>query len=244
MKILFIPGNSQSTNTFLNQVESSKFEKHQLSEFDIEAEINNLYNPSPESFFFLLKDKLVELHKKHKFDYIIGHSWGGHLLIESISEMEGVKGIMTFGTPFMRIPPRMEESYLPNPALPLFFTKELKEEQLHQLADACLYNKKWTDYVATGMSKSSGVIRELTPAAIATGSYIDEVEVVSKLNIPLAIVHGEHDSMVNAEYYKSLNIPTLWQHSVQFISEAGHFPQLENAEIFNRILEKFIDDIK
>jgi pimeloyl-ACP methyl ester carboxylesterase len=240
MNILFIPGNSQSTDTFSEQLNSSKLKEHQISVFDLEAAINSLSSPKAETFFFALKDKLIDLHRKKHFDCIIGHSWGGHLLIESIADMKGVKGIMTIGTPFMSKPPRMEESFLPNPAIPLFYTKELNHEQLIQLADACLYNKKWVNYIANGMSKSSGTIRELTPAAIGTGSYNNEVKVVEQLNIPLAIIHGEKDKMVNINYYNSLNIPTLWQNKVHIISKSAHFPQLENADDFNQILTQFI----
>lgn len=243
MNILFIPGNSQSTNTFLEQSKCEYLNNHTLTIFDLEAEIATLSNPTPETFFYQLKDKLVALHAEQSFDCIIGHSWGGHLLIESITEMAGVKGIMTFGAPFICKPPRMEESYLPNPAIPLFYTKELSKEQIHQLADACLFNKEFTEFVVNGMSKSSGLVRELTPAAIASGSYIDEVEVVEKLSIPLAVVHGERDAMVNSEYYKTLNIPTLWKDEIQFIPKAGHFPQLENAVAFNALLKQFIEDI-
>lgn len=244
MNILFIPGNSQSTNTFLKQINSPKFKEHQISVFDLEAAISSLPNPTPETFFFLLREKLIDLHKEQNFDCIVGHSWGGHLLIESISDMEGVKGIMTFGTPFMSKPPRMEESFSPNPALPLFYTKELNNEQLNQLANACLYNTKWVDYITDGMSKSSGILRELTPAAIATGSYNNEVEVLAQLNIPLAIIHGADEKMVNINYYSSLNIPTLWQKKVHIIPQSAHFPQLENPKEFNRLLAEFIIDIQ
>lgn len=244
MNILFIPGNSQSTNTYSEQIKSPLLQEHQMSVFNLEETVNSLTEPTPETFFFAVKEKLIELHKEQQFDCIVGHSWGGHLLIESIAEMEGVKGIITFGAPFMSIPPRMEESFLPNPALPMFYSKELSSEQLTQLADACLFNKKWVEYIANGMGNSSGLIRELTPGAIGTGSYTDEVEALPKLNIPLAIVHGEKDEFINVNYYSSLTIPTLWQNEVQIVSQSGHFPQLENAEEFNRLLNDFLKDIQ
>ncbi len=244
MNILFIPGNSQSTNTFSEQVNSRLLAEHQVNVFDLEAAANSLQNPTAETFFFSLKDKLLKLHQEQQFDFIIGHSWGGHLLIESISKMEGVKGIMTFGAPYMSKPPRMQESFLPNTALPLFYTKELNKEQLIQLANACLYNKEWQDYITDGMSKSSGILRELTPTAIATGSYNNEVDIIEQLNIPLAIIHGENEKMINVNYYHSLNIPTLWKNKVHIIPQSGHFPQLENATGFNEILAEFINDIE
>ncbi len=243
MKILFIPGNSQSHNTFCKQLDSPLFDDHDLFIFKLESIVNTFVDPSPETFFFKLKDELVKLHKEDQYDCIVGHSWGGHLIVESIAELQGLKGIMTFGSPFIDKPPRMEDAYLPNPALPLFFTKDLTSEQLFQLADASLYNKEWVSYLVDGMKQSSGILRELTPAAIATGNYNDEVEAASNLTIPLAILHGEYDTMVNAEYYQSLQLPTLWKQSVQTIPQAGHFPQLENAKDFNRALSKFLSDL-
>ncbi|MCW3806276.1 alpha/beta fold hydrolase [Plebeiibacterium marinum] len=243
MNILFIPGNSQSVDSFSEQIGSSLFDKHQLTVFDLEGEVNALENPGPISFFSDLKERLLELHRFKKFDCVVGHSWGGHLIAESVAQMEGVKGIVTFGAPFIAKPPRMEDSFLPNPAVPLFFTKNLNDEQLVQLAKACLYNKDWVQHIFNGMKKSSGIIRELTPAAISTGSYVDEVEQVAKLSIPICIVHGEKDEMVNADYYGTMDIPTLWGGEVFRISGSGHFPQLENAEEFNNLLARFFEDL-
>lgn len=244
MNILFIPGNSQSTNTFSQQINSSLSQKHQISVFDLESAINSLSNPKAETFFFSLKEKLITLHQEKHFDCIIGHSWGGHLLIESIAEMKQVKGIVTFGTPFMSKPPRMKESFLPNPTLPLFYAKELDNKQLLQLANACLYSTEWLNYIADGMRKSSGILRELTPLAIASGNYNDEVETLAQLNIPLAIIHGENEKMVNVNYYNSLNIPSLWQNKVHIVPQSAHFPQLENPTDFNNLLANFLDDIR
>lgn len=42
MNILFISGNSQSTDTFSKQMNSPKLKEHQISVFDLEAAISSL----------------------------------------------------------------------------------------------------------------------------------------------------------------------------------------------------------
>ena len=47
------------------------------------------------------------------------------------------------------------------------------------------------------------------------------------------LFYGKEDQLVNAEYLQSLEIPSLWQHKIVMIPNAGHTPQLENPEYFN-----------
>jgi len=74
------------------------------------------------------------------------------------------------------------------------------------------------------------------------GGYKDELEIVGNLSVPLAILHGEHEQLVNGAYLNTLSIPTLWREEVQIIHKAGHALHWEKAEPFNALLEAFITE--
>jgi len=78
--------------------------------------------------------------------------------------------------------------------------------------------------------------------SIAGGRYRDEIEIVSGLSIPLAILHGENEQIVNLNYIEGIKTLTLWRNDVQVVTGAGHAPQWEQPETFNRLLDAFIED--
>lgn len=90
------------------------------------------------------------------------------------------------------------------------------------------------------MRRTDGRAREALGVSIGEGNYSDEVAVVANLDKPLAIVHGEHESVANLSYLKNLTIPTRWRNKIQIIPDAGHTPQWEQPEVFNNLLMEFL----
>jgi len=118
--------------------------------------------------------------------------------------------------------------------------KELTEEEIRVCSEAMLSQPH--ESFETDMRRTDGRMRLEMGKSIAGGRYRDEIEIVSGLSIPLAILHGENEQIVNLNYIRGLKIPTLWRNDVQVITEAGHAPQWEQPETFNRLLEAFIED--
>jgi len=66
-------------------------------------------------------------------------------------------------------------------------------------------------------------------------------------NQSLVFVHGNSLSSETFSHQfkdQALNIPGLWKNQVQIIPGSGHFPQLENPEVFNNILLNFLYELK
>ena len=72
------------------------------------------------------------------------------------------------------------------------------------------------------------------------GLYRDEGTVVRDLKVPLAVLHGDEEQLVNGRYFGSLAMPTLWRGAVQMIPGAGHAPQWETPEAFDALIEAFV----
>jgi pimeloyl-ACP methyl ester carboxylesterase len=79
--------------------------------------------------------------------------------------------------------------------------------------------------------------------AASAANRKDGVETVAQLTVPLAIVHGAEDQLVNVDYIRSLKMPTLWRDEVQVIEGAGHSPHWERPERFNALLADFVADV-
>ena len=70
----------------------------------------------------------------------------------------------------------------------------------------------------------------------------DEGAVARDLKVPLAVLHGREEQLVNGRYFGSVAMPTLWRGAVQIIPGAGHTPQWETPEAFDALIEAFVED--
>jgi pimeloyl-ACP methyl ester carboxylesterase len=149
---------------------------------------------------------------------------------------------MLFGTPPIS-KPMAGEPFLPNPLFSCLFEKELSAEDAAAVATSFFSSDRLVpDFFAEAMLSTDGRARAALWQSVAEGSYTDEVTVAANLSKPLAIVHGEADSLFNPAYIKGLSIPTLWRGEVQMVPDAGHAPHWEQPERFNRLLAEFAAD--
>jgi pimeloyl-ACP methyl ester carboxylesterase len=138
----------------------------------------------------------------------------------------------------------MEQAFLPNPAMAFTFTRDLSDEQARAYV-AVAFRPNATDFpafMADDVLRTDGRARENLAASIAPDGFRDEVKVVANLKQPLAVLHGAQEQLINGDYFKTLEMPTLWRGGVQVIDSAGHIPQWEQPDKFNALLEAFVAD--
>ena len=86
-------------------------------------------------------------------------------------------------------------------------------------------------------------MRKNLGADLMRGNFINELEMLTSLTFPVAILHGENDQLVNCEYFKTVSMPSLWRNKIQLIRSAGHCSQFENSAEFNSLLSDFLAQI-
>lgn len=247
--IMLIHGNSSSGLSYQHQIKGSLGEKYRLVAIDLPghgnsepfAEISAYSIPAYAAVVVAAAEALGMQDA-----VFVGWSLGGHIVLEAHNLLEKAKGFVIFGTPPLAFPPAMEEAFLPNPMVNIGFKPDVTEE------DAWAYTAAFftpgssapeTPFV-TDVLRTDGNARAGLAASIKPDGYQDEVEIVANLSIPLAIFHGKEEQLVNAGYIRKLVMPTLWQNEIQVISGAGHAPQWEQPEEFNRLLETFVTDVQ
>ena len=90
-------------------------------------------------------------------------------------------------------------------------------------------------------ARTGGRAAILGPASSA-GEDRDEGAVVRDLKVPLAVLHGDEEQLVNGRYFGSVAMPTLWRGAVQMIPDAGHTPQWETPKVFDALIEAFVKE--
>jgi pimeloyl-ACP methyl ester carboxylesterase len=174
----------------------------------------------------------------------VGWSLGGHVALEMAPDLPKARGFTIFGTPPLAFPPDMGEAFLPNPAMAFTFSEHLDCEQAAAYVGS-FFKPGFPDvspFFMEDVMRTDGRARGNLAASIAPGGARDEVEVVRDLKVPLAVLHGAAEQLVNVRYFASIVMPTLWRCAVQTIPGAGHTPQWETPQAFDALLAAFVDE--
>lgn len=248
--IFLVHGNSSSGRSYLHQLQSQLGQTYHLIAMDLPGHGLSDVAPNPEVTYSLpgYADAVVEVAKALDASnaIFVGWSLGGHILLEASEQLTDAGGIAIFGTPpIADNPPDLENAFLPHPSLSFGFTAELSKENM--LAYVTTFFRpdivEIPDIFLEDIALTDGRARANLGASITPGGYQDEIEIVGNIKIPLMIIHGEREQLVNADYIANLKIPTLWNREIQFIPNAGHAPHWEIPEKFNSLLMDFITEV-
>ncbi|MFN0290848.1 alpha/beta fold hydrolase [Pedobacter helvus] len=180
------------------------------------------------------------LHRFLKFKklsqvVLIGNSLGGHVgLVFTVAHQEFVKALVLTGSSGLyenafggSFPKR--ENY--------DFIKEKVEFTFYSPATA---TKELVDEVFKTVNDRSRVIRILALAKSAIRHNM--AKELKKITIPVSLIWGKQDKVtppdVAKEFYELLPNSEL-----NWVDECGHAPMMEQPEVFNNYLEKFLDRI-
>lgn len=245
---LLIHGNSASSRTFQPQLESELGRRHRLIAIDLPGfgasqPIADAENGLGIQGYGRLVVKIVAALGLDEV-VLVGWSLGGHVALEAAEDIPGCKGVLIYGTPPLAFPPDMGAAFLPNPAMAAAFNPQLSEAEMRGFVDAFFAPGYTTpdDRFMADIRRSDGRARAAIAASIRPDGYKDEVQVAANLRLPLAVVHGAQEQLINGAYFAAVSMPTLWRGAVQVIADAGHAPHWETPDAFNTLLADFLAD--
>jgi len=247
LKVLLIHGNSGSGMTFRKQLQSSLGNSVGMAALDLPGHGESDPALSKKQYSLngyaaLVADVLASLKIENAI--LVGWSLGGHIAVQTTDLSDRVKGVLTFGSPPLGLPLEIEPAFLPHNAIGFLFKKDISVKEATLLARSFVASdyRGEIDSFITDIRQTNGLARPALGESISAGCYKDEKKIVSNLKIPLAVLHGRDEQLVNGVYYNDLAIPTLWKNEVQIIDGAGHAVHWEQAEKFNTVLKTFIAD--
>ena len=246
---LLVHGNSSSARSFRHQLAGSAGTTLRLVAIDLPGHGESAPASDPEVVYSLggYVDVVVGVAEQLGLTraVFVGWSLGGHIVLEAATRLPHAAGLMIFGTPPVAVPPTSDQAFLPGPALKAGFQPKLTDEEVSAYVRALFKpGADVPDLFHADVRRTDGRARDFLGRSIASGNYQDEVGIAAHLTIPLAILHGELEQIVNLNYLRTLAISTLWRGAVQMIADAGHAPHWEQPEQFNALLEAFLRDIQ
>ena len=246
--ILLCHGNSCSSRAFEKQLASSLPERFRLIAIDLPGHGDSDPAEAPEKTYRLpgYADTIAAVAKELGAleGVFVGWSLGGHAVLEATDRLPSAAGFLIFGAPPIASFAQFGSVASANPVLGAAFREDATDEEVRTLTG--LFVRPGSPAPQTffeDFRRTHKRARAELAASAGRNELRDEVRIVSELTKPLAIAHGAHDAVfVKRAWLDELTMPTLWRGRVQDIGDAGHAPQWESPESFNRILEDFAND--
>lgn len=250
--VLFIHGHCTDKQFFYPQMESPLFNGYRLICIDLPGYGKSEKPRNPEKVYnlpgFAESVAMVVKYLELKNFMIVGWSLGGHVALESTSLFDQLKGLLIFGTPPIEISAEgLGKGFkIANPKILECFGKgNLSESEAELFATLAGYDyTSQKRYMVDAVLNTDEGAKIIYPQSILKGIGHNELAIVSHWSKPIAVLGGEADAGINNDYIiNEVKFRNLWNRQVYLIPNAGHAVQLDQPEIFNRLLRQFLDDI-
>lgn len=120
------------------------------------------------------------------------------------------------------------------------FSENFLKNALGEIAEEDQEKKKVAARLAEILSwqKDEGI----TGALLTLAARTDTTEFLEKLDIPVLVIVGENDRLTPPEYSKML-YSKIRSAKLAVIQGAGHFPNMEKPEAFNKEINNFLNSL-
>ncbi|MEX0852949.1 MAG: alpha/beta hydrolase [Bauldia sp.] len=247
LPVLLIHGNSASKQCFGKQLESDLGEAFRLIAVDLpgHGESSDAFDPKRTYTLPGYADAMVELLAALAIERaaVLGWSLGGHVALELLPRFPGLVGVMIAGAPPVgRTPEEILAGFRPNPDVALTGKPDLTREDVETFARA-IFGEPVDEAMRQAVVRADGRARATMFASLFAGEVSDERALAINSAVPIAVVNGADDPLVNVEYVGGLSYRNLWDKHCFVLRGAGHAPFLRTPAAFNAIFLRFLNDM-
>lgn len=244
LDVLFIHGNSTCAGVFKKQFADPLSEIHHFVGLDLpgHGESDDAVNASRTYSRPGLADVCLETVDKLNLrkTVIVGWSLGGHVAIEMLSRSKSIASILVVGTP--PVGDNMAEGFRGRPLGGLASKAELTAEEADQFAMGVL-GACAEPFVRQAVERTDRRFRPTLLVAAAKGEGANQRSVLGSSDVPVAIINGADDHIINLDYIDSVEYKNLWCGRCFRIPDAAHAPFWQAPEAFNLLLSSFLGHI-
>jgi pimeloyl-ACP methyl ester carboxylesterase len=244
--LLLIHGNSSSRGVFRHQLQGRLSENHRLIAFDLPGHGHSSNAPDPARSYTLpgFADAAVELLEKLGVAeaVVFGWSLGGHIGIEMVSRFPGMRGLMITGAPPVG-GNNMAQGFNSSPNMGAAGKEELSEADIEAFVQA-IFGQSAEPFLRDAVARADGRFRKRLFESAREGQGVDGRMIVESSAVPLAVVNGGADRVVKLDYFDTVAYANLWEGHIHRLAGLGHAPFWEAPDVFNPVLERFLQDVE
>jgi len=243
--IIFIHGNSQSAESWIEVINSSALKNYTNIAIDLPGHGESFKSTDP------INDYCYQGLTKHVEDFIIndqaesfiivGLSLGTNIIGELKSEFKKCKGIMLISSCVVGKGLQVSDVLdIANPNLPTCFTANPSDEEIEALiADAAdTKSREGKEKIKKDFITTDPLFR-LTMATAKDDT--NEIENIENRRIPIAVVFGENEKLCFKDYLDKIEFKK-WKNKTITIADAGHCMQYDQPETLANLVSDFAKD--
>ncbi|MFM0075931.1 alpha/beta hydrolase [Paraburkholderia sediminicola] len=246
MAVLFIHGNSSCGAVFRNQLQGRLAEKYRLIAFDLPGHGESSDAPDPIRSYTRgsFADAAVELLGKLGVNeaVVLGWSLGGHIAIDMISRFPGMRGLMIVGAPPVGHD-NMAKGFAGLPQASAAGREYLSKSEIDGFVEA-IFGASAEPFLRDAVARADGRFRKRLFEAARAGGQADQRVTVKESAVPIAVVNGAADRLINLDYIDAVAYGNLWEGHCHRLAGLGHAPFFEAPDVFNPILDRFLRDVE
>ena len=245
LPLVLIHGNSTCRGVFARQMRDGTLRQRRIIAFDLPGHGESADASDPERSYTRrgLTDLCLEVLSilGVREAVIVGWSLGGHIGIQMLSQFPGARGLVITGTPPIGRG-GMAEGFVSAPQLGLPSKGRFSRAESERFA-RMIFGTPIEPFVVDAIARTDDRFREVLFQAVRAGEGIDQRAVVERSPVPVAVINGADDPLINLDYIDSLDYANLWSGRCHRLDGVGHAAFWHAAPRFNRLVARFLSDI-
>lgn len=140
----------------------------------------------------------------------------------------------------LRNPINFEEAYNQIPELLTFLTESPSEEAIRKAANIAVVNSIHTQKTYSDFKHTNSEVRMIFANETAKGNFPDEVDIIRNLHIPVFVLQGDKDPIINLNYMKRLREEEGLPLQITIMENCSHYPSLDQALAFSKYVSEIV----
>lgn len=241
--LIFIHGLSMDSQVWKQQFDDPRLSEFNLLAIDLPGHGESDWAQNPlEGYTLNQLGNTIRLviEKLEITSYLlVGVSLGANILLNSIEKQVGCKGIVVISFPLQKPIDALNFSD-PEFLFGKVYAEKLDSKTIEKYTHLLLKKDAVVpEVLGEAILKSDPKFRSTLTVQVSLGNYENEQEVILNTEIPVVVVLGADDQIYNTNHLITKPLDGVWKDAIQWISNAGHLPQWDNAESFNQLLVDF-----
>jgi len=242
--IIFIHGASISSKTWYHQFADEQLLKNFcLYAFDLpgHGQSGKLKNAEGYSLKGLGKTVIDIIEQLQPKEYILATlSMASNIVGECVGDLKNCKGIFMAGATLLGKNFPVTSLLKPYPYIHLLTDASATNDELEGYAHFVMFHPSEKDIqiFSEDYQNTDADFRLTIGKVLAESDYSDEVENIKKSGLPLALLYGKEEAIVQPLYLQNAGF-NLWQSKILLSENAGHLVNIDSKATFSEYLYLF-----
>lgn len=244
--IIFIHGNSMSSDTWLPQLNNQELNsKYRLIAFDLPGNgqsgwyTDDTRGYRPKNMAQLIKTTIEKFGVDRYL--LVGLSYGTNIIGEIDPPLPNCAGMLLEGVCIVNDTFPGSAIITPGPNGHVIVAANPTDKELHDYTFLNTKSKEVGERFIKSYRATDPAFREEMAKTMIESDLSDELENIKNWNVPVCVVFGKEERLIKTDYLNGFK--PLWNNKVFLVENASHVVNEEASEEFNKILLSFAENV-